>query len=45
MIDEILNGDVMKRVNSLRDFLDDYGVSLERFLFDRNVVLHTGGNG
>lgn len=27
--------------NSLQDFLDDYDISLETFVFDPNVVLHT----
>ena len=27
--------------NSLQDFLDYYEISLERFIFDSNVVLHT----
>lgn len=27
--------------NSLQDFLDYYGISLETFIFDPNVVLHT----
>ena len=26
--------------DSLRDFLDDWGVDLERFIFDENVALH-----
>ena len=30
--------------NSLKDFLDDYGLTIERFLFDVNVVLRTGND-
>ena len=26
---------------SLRDFLDDWGIDIKRFIFDLNVVLHT----
>ena len=30
--------------SSLDDFLADYAISLERFIFDRNVVLKTGND-
>ena len=29
---------------SLQDFLDDWGITLERFIFDPNIVLRTGND-